>query len=412
MAANMRPVVWLICVLLGIGQNLPFDEIYVQGIGAGDFLFLGLLALLMGHPPTRGSLLAQAGRQRELAMLVLVFVTLTLASSAANVPTWGIAGADLVEALRPLYYFALSVFVAHSVGRFGLSVVVAFITGILISGLIAYLLPSNTDVTGFVMLWNPNVIGNMMAFGVLLVSLLLFEGRLMAATFLLFPLVVLAVFTYSKGTWLMTLLGLAACYVAYRTAKNDGSRGLEKALFLAGGIVLAGIVAYHLDALVDLVSFKLATTQFGDSATEGGTIAARWSFVWASVQLALENPLFGVGISNFEAAYDSMRDTLGDDYWPTDNPHSAWFYILACIGIPGLIVFASIFVLVLHQLYRSLPVIGGDRRAYLALSGLVLFLSGAVLLHLLTQYYFWFLAGIAAGWKPSFPSGGLRSDSP
>ena len=324
MAANMRPVVWLICVLLGIGQNLPFDEIYVQGIGAGDFLFLGLLALLMGHPPTRDSLLAQAGRQRELAMLMLVFVMLTLASSAANVPTWGIAGADLVEALRPLYYFTLSVFVAYSVGRFGLSVVVAFITGILISGLIAYLLPSNTDVTGFVMLWNPNVIGNMLAFGVLLVSLLLFEGRLMAATFLLLPLLVLAVFTYSKGTWLMTLLGLAACHVAYRTVKNDSSRGFGKALFLVGGIVLAGIVAYHFDALVDLVSFKLATTQLGDSAAEGGTVAARWGFVWASVQLALENPLLGVGISNFEAAYDSMRDTLGDDYWPTDNPHSAW----------------------------------------------------------------------------------------
>lgn len=32
----MKPIVWGIAFLWGIGQNLPFDGLYVHGVGAGD----------------------------------------------------------------------------------------------------------------------------------------------------------------------------------------------------------------------------------------------------------------------------------------------------------------------------------------------------------------------------------------
>lgn len=399
MLADMRPLVWLICLLLGIGQNLPFEQLYVHGVGAGDFLFLGLLTLQMLHAPSREALIAEAGRLQTLFLLLLVFVTLTVLSSFANVPVWDIDGADLIEAIRPLYYFALIVFVSLSVRRYGLSIVIAFLSGILVSGIVAYLFPSSEDVNGFVMLWNPNVMGNMLAVGVLLVSLLIFEGRLGAATLFLFPFVVLSAFSYSKGTWIMVLLGLGACFVAFRASGGVRTRRLGKNILVAGGLGFLGVIAYNFDVLYEMVSFKLSTTQFEDSAAEGGTVAARWGFVRASVQLALENPLLGVGISNFETAYDSLQQVLGDDYWATDNPHSTWLYILACMGIPALIVFAGIVVVVLRQFYARLPLKQGSCQLYISLVALLLFLSGAVLLHLLTQYFFWFMAGVAAGWK-------------
>lgn len=393
----MRPLVCLVCLLMGIGQNLPFEQLYVHGVGSGDFLFLGLLTLQMLHAPTREALIAEAGRLQTLFLLLLVFVTLTLASSFANVPVWDIDGNDIVEAIRPLYYFALIVFVSLSVRRYGMSIVIAYLAGILVSGMVAYLLPANSNVTGFVMLWNPNVIGNLLAFGLLLVSLLIFERRLGVATLFLLPLLVLSAFSYSKGTWIMVLLGLGACFVAFRASGGVRTLHHGKKISLAGGLFLIGLITYNFDVLYEIVSFKLSTTQFGDSAAEGGTVAARWGFVRASVQLALENPLFGVGISNFEVAYDSLQQVLGDDYWATDNPHSVWLYIMACMGIPALIVFAGVVLVVLSKFYASLPLSRGARQLYISLVALLLFMSGAVQLQMLTQSFFWFLSGAIYG---------------
>jgi hypothetical protein len=397
----MRSLAWLISLLWGVGQNLPFEQAYVHGIGPGDFIFLLLLALQMLHAPSREVLIAEAGRLQTLFLLLLLFMTLTMLSSVVNITTWGFNGLDLIEALRPLYYFCLVVYVSLSVRRYGLSIVIAYLTGIIASGMVAYMFPSGEGVSNFAVIWNPNVIGNMLAFGVLLVSLLILDGRLIAAALFLMPLLMLSVYTYSKGTWLMVSLGLAACYVAFSNGGGVYAHRWGKNIFVAGCIVLLVAIAYNFEMLYGMVASKLSATQFGDSAVDGGTVAARWGFVKASVQLASENPVFGIGISNFEQAYDSLKYVLGDDYWPTDNPHSAWLYIWVCIGSPALVVFAGIVLVVLRDIYVRLPLRRGFRQVYIGLVGLQLLISGGVLLHILTQYFFWFMAGVVSGWKPA-----------
>ncbi len=397
----MRTVVWLIAMFWGIGQNLPFEQLYVHGINPGDFIFLGLLSVQLTHPESRVEFITEAERLWSLFLLIAVFVTLTAISSAVNVHTWGLYGNDIVEMLRPLYYFLLVVFVSVNTRRYGISLVVAFLSGILVSGIVAYLMPSNPDMLGFVVLWNPNVVGNMLAFGALLASLLIFEGRIAAASLFLFAFLLLSVFTYSKGTWLMVILGLIAFVIALHEHSGGQVRRVGKRILVAGilGLILLG--AAYFDELYELVRFKIATTQIDDSAVEGSTTAARWGFVKASLLLVLENPVFGVGISNYESAYDSLEHVLGNDYWPTDNPHSAWLYILACIGIPALFVFLGIVVRVLAEFNTRIPLNGRSRLFYIGLFTMVLFLSGSVVLHVLTQYFFWFFAGIVSGWQPS-----------
>jgi len=371
-----------------------------MGWEGGDLLLLSLLPILMIQPSWRTQFFAEAGRLYPIFVLILIFVNLTLLSAAANVPTWGIKEVDLIEALRPLYYFTLIVFTSLCVRRYGLSIVISYLVGILFSGMVAYLLPSRADVSGFAMLWNPNVMGNMFAFGTILASLLIFERHLSIAAFFLIPFIVLSALTYSKGSWLMLLIGLAACGTALLSVGARASHK-EKTVLLAGFIFIAALAVYNYSSLRDLIVLKFATSQFGDSAADGGTVAARWGFVQASAYLALENPIFGVGISNFEMAYDSLQDLLGDNYWASDNPHSAWLYILACIGMPALLIFGGIVVAVLHQLSLRIPLTRGLRQIYMSLVSLLVVVSGAVQLQILTQHFFWFLAGVAAGWRPA-----------
>lgn len=396
----MRTVAWVIALLWGIGQNLPFDRFYGPGrTSPGDFLFLALLLVVTSDPATRRALLAEADRLRPLLTLIATFVTLTALSCLANAFRWDMFANDFIETVRPFYYFSIVVFISVCTRRDGLSLLLPFLVGIAISGYVAYLNPGNDDVFGFPVLWNPNVIGNMLAMGVLWSSLMVFEGRFAIASVFLLIFSVLSIFTYSKGTWLMILLSAVAIGIAVYGGSGARGRHVGKFIFLGVFTVLVGLGTYYYEPLSALIEFKIFTTQLGDTAAEGGTAAARWGFVVASLSMAADNPIFGVGISNYEAVYRTMERALGNAFWATDNPHSAWLYILACSGIPALIVFGLIIVQVLRMLAARVPLAAPLRHIYVGIFALVFLISGSVMLEILTQYFFWFFAGIVCGWR-------------
>lgn len=396
----MRIAAWIIALCWGIGQNLPTDRFYGPGrTSPGDFLFLALMMVLLADRRTRDALLAEADRLRQLLALITVFVMLTALSCFANAFSRDMFANDFIEMFRPFYYFAIVVFISVCTQRDGPTLLVPFLTGIAISGYVAYLNPGNDDVFGFPVLWNPNVVGNMLAMGVLWSSLLVFEGRLATASVFLLVFSVLSIFTYSKGTWLMILLSSAAVAIAVYGGAGARGRHIGKFLFMGVTAVLVGLGTYFYEPLSALVEFKIFTTQLGDTAAEGGTAAARWGFVVASTNMAADNPLFGVGISNYEATYRTMERELGNAFWATDNPHSAWLYILACIGVPALIVFGLIILRVLRTLAARVPLAMPLRQAYIGIVAVVFLISGSVMLEILTQYFFWFFAGVVCGWR-------------
>jgi O-antigen ligase len=117
----------------------------------------------------------------------------------------------------------------------------------------------------------------------------------------------------------------------------------------------------------------------------------------ASLVLAAENPLTGVGISNYERAYDSLRHYLGNDFWETDNPHSAWLYVAACIGLPALSIFVLIVLYPLKRLSPHVPLPPLAKRCYILCVASVFIISGAVVSHILTHYLMWFFTGVVLG---------------
>jgi hypothetical protein len=148
------------------------------------------------------------------------------------------------------------------------------------------------------------------------------------------------------------------------------------------------------DHIRKILEFKLATTQIDDSAVDGGTLAQRWGFVLSSKMMLMSNPVFGVGMSNYEQVNEALKSDLGGYYWESDNPHSAWLYLLACMGIPAFLLYIAFFVLVFQALRRAVKLTGVFRQIYLFSVITMFVLSGAVMLQLVAGYFFWVFAGV------------------
>lgn len=405
-AGERAPIPYLTGVVLaflwGIGQQLPYESLYIAGIGAGDIFFLLYLAVEIGTRWEKASVVVALYEIRQFALLVLLFVLLTVLSGTVNALRTQMLLKDLVETLRPLYYLAMTAFVVAWVKQHGLPpMVVAFLAGILTVAILNYTYGAGTGlvVVGFTTMNNPNVVGNMIGIGVFMASLLVLSGWLAIASGFLAVLLPLTLFTYSKGAWVMSIFGvLAAAIAAGGEGKGFIRAKWPKVVAALALVVIAAGAIYFRQEIGLLIAFKLKTTQLDSSAAEGGTVAQRWSFVIASLRMVMDHPLLGVGLSNYGMEYDRLREYLGAAYHATDNPHSAFLYILACTGLPAFAVFIAIFVYPFTILARVLPLTPLWGAVYTMLALLTFFFSAAVQLELLSQPFFWVFAGLVLGW--------------
>ena len=390
----MRYSVFLTFLLLGIGQNLPYG-IYWYGLGIGDVCFVGTLILLSFHPRMR----AEFGREvRRLSIpiaLVVALAVFALCSLLYNAIIYGFAIRDIFELGRIGYLLVLMVFTAATTLRYGASPLVGFSFGIVVAGLVAYANPHRADLLGTVVVWNPNVTGNMMAVGIVFASMIaLFSQRFIIALAIGVLCLVVAAFTFSKGTWLMCLFASLAFGAAILGARRKEAVRYGKAILLLLVVGVSWVANRNADQICKILEFKLATTQIDDSAVDGGTLAQRWGFVLSSKMMLMSNPVFGVGMSNYEQVNEALKSDLDGYYWESDNPHSAWLYLLACMGIPAFLLYFAFFVLVFQALRRAVKLTGVFRQIYLFSVITMFVLSGAVMLQLVAGYFFWVFAGV------------------
>lgn len=401
-----------IAFLWGMGPISPKLEPRLYGFGFWDVLIFLTLVAIFFFQSIRSSIYIEAGRKHWFFVVcVASFVGASLLSVLVNAFGLGSGYKDLLKAVRPLYYLVCILFIARTIAMYGVSrILTSFLAGILISGLANFIFVSSHNwvhVENLVVLYKSNVMGNLLGIGFALAGLLILEGGLFRSLLFSVSFLVLGVLTYSKGVWLMLLLSLPGLFAAsgwmvIRT--SGGSRRWRKTTIL---LMLIGIVAMAIVSpkIEQLVKFKLSTTQLGDTAQEGGTLAARWGFAIASVEIAKQHPLFGVGVSNFGAAYDSLKDFLGPSYWPTDNPHSALLYVLSCLGMPALLLYLCILAYPFQVLWKKLSFGGVRRLLVVGALAAVFLISAMTQVEILSQRFFWFFTAIAIGMRSSKPSG-------
>lgn len=399
----MKAYVFVVFTLLGIGRNLPFQGIYVSGLGIADLLFVGLVLLLLMAPTSRRLAAAEAGQLRRPLVAMTWLGFFALLSLAFNAAIYGVAGKDVLEIIKYFYLLAVAVVAAYCTRAYGVTPVVGgFALGAVISGVVAYLNPMNPDVLGTPQIFNPNVIGNVLSVAVVFGSFVILKGHSTAGAILAVSAAAIAFFTFSKGTWLMSTLGLAACYLALHNNGHHPAPGvlLKFGKYLAYVVFLGlAYVIYEAWEIVSVVvETKIAVTEFEATAAEGGSASARYGLILSAILMFFKNPMLGVGISNYEVINRAQEADLGDDFYDDDNPNSAWFYVLGCMGLPAFLLFSYVFFWFVKRLHKIPFASGKARLLYTGCVALVFFIGGNVQLEMLTAYYFWVALGAVSGW--------------
>lgn len=407
----MKLAIFVVFLFLGIGRNLPNELLYVAGIGLPDLLLIFLMfGLLLSHQ-------GLVEFRQEVWLLRNIFVAVSLLgvfailSLAFNAFIYQVETRDIFEILK--YYYQLIVMLAafHYTRKTGPFPAVGFVVGALITGVVALLNPMNPDVLGVPQIFNPNVIGNVLAISIVMCSIVILHGRPVLGVLLAVPAAVIGFFTFSKGTWLMCALALMACYLALSALQGSKVAWTFRLRRYVSYAILAGLVfgaSQFSEVVWIIIEAKITATDFEASAAEGGSFSARWGLIISAIRMFLMNPLLGVGISNYEFVNRTLESELGNAFYDDDNPNSAWFYVLGCMGLPAFVCFAKVFVICL-RFASSAPILSEKvRTLYVGLVGLVLFIGGNVQVEMLTAYYYWVLLGILAGWQFRCPHTSFR----
>lgn len=382
----------IIAFFWGVGPCFPYGWWYLHGISAGDLIFLAHLPvfLLFGNGKEMLSLIYQ--RQQYVLVSVLFFLWM-LMSLAINSLWLGASFLNLISVARSLYYLLIVFYVAVWVKRFGYPVIlVSFLTGILFAGLVNYHDVSKQEwvhVLGLPVLWNPNVIGNMLGVGTFLTSFLVLARKFLFASIFLIAFPVMSILTYSKGTWIMVVFSLIANLMAFAFVKRLVIKKRGKNLIGFAFIMLMGAVLYKFDLIKDLIIFKI------ESTIDVGSVSDRFDYFVYSIAIMGNYPILGVGVGNFDQVckYLFMPDGI------YENPHNAFLHILTSGGLPAIVLFLIIFIYPFILLYHSLSLRGVSKALYVACGFMVFFISGNVQLQIWAQHFFWFVTGIVIGWK-------------
>lgn len=398
----MHIFVFIVFTLLGIGRNLPYQSIYFFGLGLGDLLFCALTLVLLLRSESRKCLFAMVGTLKVPIQAMLVLAACATASLSFNSFVFGVEARDLFEILKYLYLLVVMVVTGQCTQSRRIAPIVGFVFGVLISGLVALMNPMNPDVLGTPQIFNPNVIGNVLAVSIVFCSFLILAGFPLVGSGLAFAAFIIALFTFSKGTWLMSLLGLGACVMALISSSAVKAKAAMR-WGRYGAVVLLGVLIYmanfYGDVIFLVIEAKINATEFGATAAEGGSFSARAGLMLSAFRMFLMNPLFGVGISNFEHVNHLLEGELGGFYYDDDNPNSAWFYVLGCMGLFSFIMFSLVFYWFLRSL-RNAPISNAKiGLLYMLCVGLVFFIGGNVQLEMLTAYYYWVALGVVAAWR-------------
>lgn len=395
----MRLFIFLVFVLLGIGRNLPFPELFFYGLGVGDFLFFLLLAVLLVNPKTRTSLSHQLTILRVPIAATAALVALALLSMLYNMLIYGVDGKDFFEILRYCYLLTIMVVACHCTRVTGIVPAIGFVLGVIVSGVVAFLHPMNPDVLGTRQIFNPNVIGNILSVSIVFCSFIILSGAPIVGGLLAVCAALISFFTFSKGTWLMSAFALIACFLSLVNLGSHNTDRTSKFGKYFAYLIFASmlfVVYEYWDSVSLIVEAKIIATDFDASAEQGGSVAARSGLILSAIYMFLKNPLLGVGISNFEQVNQLLASELGSLFYEDNNPNSAWFYVLGCMGLPAFLLFTSIFCWFLRKIYWIPLLIQKIRFPYITCIGIVFFIGGNVQVEMLTAYYYWIALGMVA----------------
>lgn len=227
--------------------------------------------------------------------------------------------------------------------------------------------------------------------------------------FMLIPLFVALVAT-SKTTWEKRIHQFFIVGLAYRGISTYSRGG-----FLAGGvlavltvvrsrhkvrttIVLVALVAVVLSVMPEKFFDRMQTITASDEDRDSSALG-RLHYWQVAQEMVKAKPLTGVGFNGFRDSYSSYEFEEG---WGTNrSPHSAWFGVMAEMGIPGIVLFVLILLGAINSTRRvrrsALESGNASLAAYATAlqSAFLVYTMGATFLSAQYNEMFWHLIGLS-----------------
>lgn len=392
---NKSSIAFIFAFLIGVGKNLPFPMLFPFGIAPIEWVMVFFLIYQLSMIKSNKVYFFWNNHLRYTLILITNLAIFIFISYVVNAFYFHAEIKDIFEIVRYLLsgYLILILLYMNSYYE---SLLKGFVTGVIISVFLGFLAPNNpsVDIGSFSIpqIFNPNVLGIIIGFTVFIMVLLELHRHNKRNLFIVMLLVLLSAFTFSKASWLIVSFGLLS-YALVLFSNND----IKKRYFVFVFILMSvlwyfGFIAY----LIDLIMWKLRATSFESSASEGGTFSARLGLILSGIYMFFDNPIFGIGISNFEHFHYQNETILRDNFFEDDNPNSAFIYLLACGGLLPFIIWCFI---VLYSIYLVYKLFSLHFRVMFSIIQVFLFsfaiiLSGFVQNEILNAYFYWFFIAL------------------
>ncbi|MCC7440245.1 MAG: O-antigen ligase family protein [Bdellovibrionales bacterium] len=190
-------------------------------------------------------------------------------------------------------------------------------------------------------LWSIGLLGNTNDLGALIV---------MAAPLVVFPRLI------RREGGKITKWDLVASFVLVLGLILSQSRGAFVALF-AAGLTYLMITARSLKrlmvglaALAPLPFIMAVVMSLRESDDLSGSSASRFNYLIAGAKMVKDHPLFGVGINNYPRYYEQYTPAFFE--WGARTAHSSWVLVMSEAGIPGLLLFAALYLMAGRAAWR------------------------------------------------------------
>jgi hypothetical protein len=388
--------VFLFSFLIGIGKNLPFPIFFPFGVAPIEWMIVCYAIYQLSIIKSGRVYFYWNIHLQNLLILISIFASFVFISYIVNIFYYDGKIVDIFEIVRYLLSGYLILILLY-MNKYYEILLKGFVTGVIVSILFGFLEPNNlsVDIASFSIpqIFNPNVLGVVAGFSVFFMVMLEIYKHSIKNLFIILILIALSVFTFSKAAWLIVFCGLISYVLVLFTSNNFRKRYFI--LFLISVIFLLwyfGFI-YH---VIDVIMWKLRATSFESSAIDGGTFSARLGLILSGIYMFLDNPFFGIGISNFEHYHYQNESLLGDSFFADDNPNSAFVYILAGAGIFPFILWCLIVLYSIYLVYRlfrlKYRVIFSIIQVFLF--SFVILLSGFIQNEILNAYFYWFFISL------------------
>jgi O-antigen ligase len=169
--------------------------------------------------------------------------------------------------------------------------------------------------------------------------------------------------TGSRGPWIAAAVVLPLETIVLMV-RRPALRRAGFVVVAAALVVLALVIVVAREPIRERIDrtvqeIREASTQ-RDLATSGGLRLVMWSWAY---EMFRAHPVKGIGAGSYRAeqqelpAYQELLQRQPEDaeYFNRTHPHSAYLYALACTGLVGAALLASVVLLLLRQCWRDRP---------------------------------------------------------